>query len=325
MLTIVKMKFGSHLYGTTTPSSDVDFKAVHLPGSSDIILGRAANSIRSGISNPEGVRNQPGAVDTESYSLQWFMKLASDGQTGPLDMLFAPDSAILEKTYIWDEVVQNRNRLLSSKSAAFLGYCREQSNKYGLKGSRMASVKTVSDLLFNKSVDLGGFRRVYEIGYDELNKLCDENTKIIEQVVNPRGDVGTFLECCGRKASFNQTIHSAWKIFFNLYKEYGDRAAKAKDNEGIDWKALSHSVRVGQEALELLTTGKITLPLPDADHIRKIKLGEISYTVVESQITDLMRRVEAASLVSVLPDTANKAWVDQFVYSTYLNHVLETM
>ena len=35
---VVKMKFGSHLYGTSTPLSDTDYKAVYIPEARDIIL-----------------------------------------------------------------------------------------------------------------------------------------------------------------------------------------------------------------------------------------------------------------------------------------------
>ena len=41
---IVKMKFGSHLYGTDTENSDVDYKGVFLPSKEDILLGRIQKS-----------------------------------------------------------------------------------------------------------------------------------------------------------------------------------------------------------------------------------------------------------------------------------------
>lgn len=35
---ILEMKFGSHLYGTNTPNSDLDYKAIYLPTAREIIL-----------------------------------------------------------------------------------------------------------------------------------------------------------------------------------------------------------------------------------------------------------------------------------------------
>ena len=37
---LVKMFFGSHLYGTTNENSDTDLKGVFLPNKRDILLGR---------------------------------------------------------------------------------------------------------------------------------------------------------------------------------------------------------------------------------------------------------------------------------------------
>jgi predicted nucleotidyltransferase len=38
--TLVKMQFGSHVYGTNLPTSDLDVKAVHVPGAQDTLLQR---------------------------------------------------------------------------------------------------------------------------------------------------------------------------------------------------------------------------------------------------------------------------------------------
>lgn len=42
---IVKMLFGSHLYGTQTPSSDTDYKGVAMPSVRDIALGRVPGHV----------------------------------------------------------------------------------------------------------------------------------------------------------------------------------------------------------------------------------------------------------------------------------------
>ena len=77
----------------------------------------------------------------------------------------------------------------------------------------------------------------------------------------PGGRLVRHLEVCGRKMPFIGSIESAHKVAQRLVDEYGERALQAERNEGIDWKGLSHAVRVGREALELLETGRITFPL----------------------------------------------------------------
>ena len=135
---IVKIKFGSHLYGTNTPTSDLDYKSVYVPEGDDILLQRVQHSIRfGGRTKQEGERNTADDVDNECYSLQYYLQLLSEGQTGAIDMLFAPEPEL--SSPVWRYIQQNKARLLTKKSAAFVGYCRTQANKYGIKGSRVAA------------------------------------------------------------------------------------------------------------------------------------------------------------------------------------------
>ena len=105
--------------------------------------------------------------------------------------------------------------------------------------------------------------------------------------------------------------------------EYGDGALQAERNEGIDWKALSHAVRVGREALELLEAGKITFPLPYAAEILGIKRGERPYEEVGEEIERLVAAVEVAAVHSALRDEPDRDFIDGLVARTYRAAVLE--
>ena len=45
MTTLVRMQFGSHVYGTNVTTSDHDYKAVHLPPAREILLQRVQNAV----------------------------------------------------------------------------------------------------------------------------------------------------------------------------------------------------------------------------------------------------------------------------------------
>src|ERR1700683_2655735 len=91
---IVMMRFGSHLYGTATPESDLDLKGVYLPEARDILLQRVKATVTSNRVKAAGEKNEAGDVDSEFYSLQRYLDLLAEGQTVALDMLFAPDSVM---------------------------------------------------------------------------------------------------------------------------------------------------------------------------------------------------------------------------------------
>ena len=68
---IMLCQAGSHLYGTNIPNSDRDFKAVHIPGYKDILMG----SGRPVISTSTGTKtsnNTAADTDHESFSVGQF-------------------------------------------------------------------------------------------------------------------------------------------------------------------------------------------------------------------------------------------------------------
>lgn len=294
MKTVVSMKFGSHLYGTNTPQSDLDFKSVHIPDAKEILLQRVVGSISDKRDKSEGEKNQPGDTDQESYSLQQFFKLLVDGQTVAIDMLFAHDDMLLETSDLWKLIQSKKHLLLTKKSAAFLGYCRQQANKYGIKGSRVAAARKAANSFQQAISAYGATIKLADIEH-VLESLEDEHTSIVDHPVGSSGEMGKFFECCNRKVSFTSTVKQAAEVFGKIYENYGARARLAESNEGVDWKALSHAVRVGYEAIELLTTGNVTFPLPNAEHIMSIKKGELDYSVVSAEIEQLFVDVERAS------------------------------
>jgi hypothetical protein len=323
---VVKIKFGSHLYGTTTPSSDMDFKSVFIPTREEILLQRVPGSRTHGPSKVgDGVKNKPGDVDFESYSVSRYLQLLMDGQTVAIDMLFAPVSHQEYSSPTWRYIYAHRDRFLTKKSAAFLGYCRQQANKYGIKGSRVAAAREAS-VLFKEELTLrGNTAKVAEIPEAILRTIEGEHTtfEMLPMSSKP-GDMGMFINCCGRKISYTSTIKQAAEVFTRIFENYGDRAKQAESNQGVDWKALSHAVRVGHEALELLYTGNVTLPLKA--EIRnlclKVKLGQLPYQEVADVIEELLERVEQAAVDSDLREVPDYEFADNLILNVH-EHVVQ--
>ena len=112
-------------------------------------------------------------------------------------------------------------------------------------------------------------------------------------------------------------------MFARIYENYGARARLADSNEGVDWKALSHAVRVGHEALELLNTGRVIFPLLSAKLLLAIKLGTVPYAQVARLIEALLVEVEDAATKSTLREEPDWAFIDNFVEDVYQQRVLE--
>jgi len=317
MSNLFKCQFGSHIYGTNLPTSDLDYKAIFVPSSSEILLQRVQNS-KTENTKPEGVeKNRPEDVDFESFSLQKFLDLACQGQTVAMDMLFVPKEFTLESSPIWTELQANKNKLLHKGTSAFVGYTRSQAAKYGVKGFRVAALRDTLEALSRFSVV--GTVPLYSIEpqlREFVAGLSNNHVKIVREI-GAQNLPQDFLEVCNRKIPLHASVHYAQDVLSKIFENYGTRARLAEKNEGIDWKALMHAVRVAHEATELLTTGTITFPRPEKDLLLQIRKAELPYQEVAQIIEDGLLKVEEAKRQSTLPDSPDRRWVDDFVTEVY--------
>lgn len=306
---VMEVEFGSHLYGTSTPSSDRDIKGIYLPTSREILLGQIKRNISSGPKKKEGEKNVPGDVDKEYFSLGEYCKLLAQGQTGALDMLFAPNPTTwIENDWIWNTIYENRRKFLSKNVLSFIGYAQTQAAKYGIKGSRIAAVRKVLFFLEGKDP------------HSRLDSLqifpTDEFINFIT-IIGPQEKPIQHWEIVGRKFQMTATVKYVTAVLEKILEEYGQRALQAEKNEGIDWKALSHAVRVNFEGQELLSTGKITFPCPERHLLLDIKQGKMNYHDVATLIEEGLVQLKQIQNTSSLPEEPDYKWIDNFIYAVY--------
>ncbi len=325
------MKFGSHLYGTDTPESDLDLKAIYLPTARQIVLGTYDEVVNQSRKKKPCERNNKDDVDVEIFSLDRLLSEIMDGQIWALDFLFAPRSAYTEISHYGDklmgQIFHKRERLLTRNINAFVGYARKQAAKYGVKGTRMDALKRTLAIL-NPLPDwdrLGDYADKLEALVKECNELVSlEKTPLVEIVQVPGPNEGDFmphLHVCGRKMGYKTAVKTVRTCYQAILDEYGDRAHRAHLAGGVDWKALSHAVRVNHEALELLQTGSITFPRPERELLVKIKTsgttGAIEKERVYEMIEEGMVYLTEAHAKSPLREEPDRQWAEDFVYEVY--------
>jgi hypothetical protein len=331
MKTIARIKCGSHLFGTATPSSDVDFKSIHIPSAYDIIMlnpvakGVVTNSTKQNTT----LKNSADDIDDENFSIHKFMNMLQVGDMVATELLFAPDNMFEIKTYEWDKLMEQRPRLLNRQVKGFVGYCQRQAAKYGIKGSRVAAVRAAADLLNSFVIgNAAGFRKESKLGEIEktIEQFCkDHEFSQIVEIDQPSGVKLKHWEVCDRKMPFTITFKEAYSIMKKVFDNYGHRALQAETNEGVDWKAVSHAVRVGEQAIELLQTGIITLPRPNADYLTAIKTGQFPYKKIAEELEILLDSVEKESIISKLPDEPDYQFMNGFIYDCHVDVILKSL
>lgn len=90
---------------------------------------------------------------------------------------------------------------------------------------------------------------------------------------------------------------------------------------GYDTKYAMHALRLGLQGIELLTTGRITLPVPppQRDTLRAVRRGELRLADVLDLVTGTEARLTGLRDNSALPDQPDRPWVDGWLHRSYLN------
>ena len=333
---LFELRFGSWLYGTNTESSDIDLKSIYLPSAREIVLGNYQKNISTSRPKQIGERNTKEDIDMEIISLDYYLKQLCQGQTYALDVLFAPmgnytytntdDYWIFSKTY------SNREKLISKNITSFFEYARTQANKYGLKGFRVAAFRDTLDFLsqfkdYQKLSDEDVLPELLKFVYVRpcIDPIPKTEYITIEEKPNNKGKMDKFLQVAGKYYSLNCNIKLTKSQVQQKFDEYGKRALLAEKNQGCDYKALSHSVRVNSQGKELLDTGHITFPRPDKDLLLKIKTGQMQYKDIELIILEGFEDLKKSQLNSKLREKPDLQWKDDFIAEIYTEIVKVTL
>ncbi|AAX78653.1 NrdC.11 [Escherichia phage RB43] len=320
--------FGSHLYGLNTPTSDKDYKGIFLPHPRDILLGKAPKTIDTSTGDKNS-KNTVDDVDRQLYSLPKFISLACDGDTVALDMLHADDSKLIANSEIWQYIRANRWRFYTTELTGLFGYVRKQAAKYGVKGSRLAALREVYDVLqdtpntrvVRMPSNLGDAIENIKVGdiKDQLptNEFCRSILHYSE-----KGGMQNFYEVLGRKFQFTITVAEMKKSVYKLWDEYGERARQAEANNGIDWKALSHALRGGMQLVQIYKHGDIVYPLPESDLLKSVKAGNVPFAEVQEKLEEVMGEVERLAAISTYPKEVDREFWNDFIEQVYKDHVL---
>jgi hypothetical protein len=308
MNNIVKMYFGSHLYGTNTESSDVDYKGIYLPSLRQVFLCDVPKSVNNNTKSGNSGKNTPDDVDEEIYSLHYFIKLALNNETIAIDMLHCSDELLVVDSPIWQGIRRNRSKFYTKKLNGYTGYIYRQSAKYGQKGSRLDTCEKFMDFLkrFPEDTKLSTIW--------EKIPIFSEHIKFIENSPNNLRQ----LMVVGKIIQETVTTDYAYYVIKNYHDEYGHRAKLAKENQGIEWKAVSHAYRYCLQIEELIETDDIIFPLKERQLLIDIKKGKYNYLEeIGPMIDEKMNKINKLFEVWDVPKEPDKEFWNEFIVKMY--------
>lgn len=319
--TILRHIAGSRLFGTNLPTSDTDYWQIQISDFSDLVL----RQVRDTVNETTNAHSKNTAADTDKnfIELRAFIWSALEGQTAAFESLFAPASAILESNWIWDEIQQKRDKLVTNNIGAFVGYCRGMAAKYTDKATKMIEINLLLSYLrpiaeadpkarlssfFDPQVLLGmdyEHRRVVGAG-SRYFKIVNKKHK------GQSTDGEPYLLGPDIEHPMSRAVGVVVTSLEGKAASYGNRVKDAVENGNADWKAYYHALRVVWEMEEYVTTGRLTLPCPRAADLLRVRNREYSVQDFETYLNDEITRVRALD-ASWLPAPDYDYWNDWLV------------
>jgi len=299
---VCEMLFGSHLYGLDTPNSDKDYKGIILPAKRQLLLGQTCFHVDES-TNKNASKNTKDDIDKTYYSLQYFVNLACQGETIAVDLLHGSDDKVIINSDIWKFLVDNRSKFYTKNMKAYVGYVRKQAAKYGAKGSRLAEIERVLNIAKCASDE-------YTVG--DLDISESDVVKWIDYKDNH------YLEVCGSKYQDNLKISFLKRDLQNHFDKYGERTKLARENKNVDFKSISHAIRVGYATRDIFLHGDFSYPLKETKFILDVKQGKMDFNVIEPLLASLVEEVTLLAQNSNYPETVDRQFWDNFIIDSHM-------
>jgi uncharacterized protein len=102
-------------------------------------------------------------------------------------------------------------------------------------------------------------------------------------------------------------------------ERHATRTRELSPEHGYDTKYAMHALRIAHQGHQVLTTGRITLPIeePVRSELMQVRAGQVSLTEVLDDLHVKTARLEHALLQSDLPEEADLVAVDRFLVEAY--------
>jgi len=309
---ILKVRVGSHLYGTSTPESDEDFVGVFVPDAKYLLglhldedyegLNRTGEVDLNTVSKDTEGKNTSEAVDFRAYTLEKFARLALNNNPNVLEILFVNPANVVFANDVGYRLLNLRHEFLSKNiKHRFLGYAFSQKHKMVIKLENYEKLQEAIDYIDHNTDK----QFLLDIEHHPIFVRKKDHVTV--------GDMNMPITV---------TIKKAKKMLANRLSKFGSRQ-ELVSKYGYDTKFASNLIRLLDEGLELLSTGSLRFPLKGKGLLRSIRTGQLSMQEVLDLADDIERGVKGLHDTTKLPHDPNRELIERFVIETHKSYILE--
>lgn len=293
---ILEIRVGSHLFGTSTPESDIDLYGLFMPFDEIIYGSYQCEEVKFDVqAKDETGRNTKDAVDHTLCEYRKFIKLAMQNNPNIMNSLFVNKENIL----FINEFGQNlldKAELFPHKGCfdRFIKYADSQKHKMMIKQENFTGL--------NEAVEV-------------LSKEPDNNLLYKYEKTKPfTYNGGRHLLAGDLHLDIALTVKDALKVLNQRISKATNRT-QLYTKYGFDVKYSGNLIQLLMEGIEILTTGRIEFPLTYRKDILDIKQGKYTAEQIIKWSEELADQARSAYSESVLPVHPRTKEIEAFAMS----------
>lgn len=333
---------GSHAYGTSTPTSDIDYRGIAIP--TEEYFHGYLNRFDQYVGKE---------VDITIFGLLKFFKLAADNNPNILELLFTAPEHRIYASQAAEHLINHGNLFLSKKCKfTFSGYAVSQLKRINThyrwiqhppdhKPTREEfdlpeTTLLPKDQLGAAEAAIKKKMESWELAMDDLDEADKINLKNRVASYLAELEVGrdfewdlaarsigydeNFLELLRREKQY-RSKKSDWDKYANWVKTRNPARAELEKKHGYDTKHAMHLVRLLRMCEEILADGVVKVQRPDAAELLEIRNGAWSYEKLITWAEEQDARCTKLYETSSLPKKPPHSDLDQLCVEMIRDHL----
>jgi predicted nucleotidyltransferase len=272
---------GSRAYGLATESSDTDLRGVFVPPPLAL----------------HGFRETPDQIEPSAervlYEVRKFFRLAAACNPTVIEILFTDPADHVTVSAEGKQLLERRSEFLSRLAGDSFG-------KYGL--AQLHRIRTHRRWLLSPPK---GKPERESYGLPERSTIPRDEQGAVEAMLGngrlAETDLpSSFLALLDRERQYRSAMRE-WQQYQEWTRNRNPVRAELERQFGYDTKHAMHLLRLLRMAVEILTSGEVLVRRPDAEELKAVRRGSLTFDGLLEQAEGLGSRLKALAEASALP------------------------